>query len=1123
MSPGRWLAACGALLMGAGLAGAAPPRPVLLDDFGDAKPWVASASDQVQAALRRDADGSLCLDYDFAGVSGYAVMRRALPQRWPERFDITARIKSSGAVNDFQFKLVDASGDNVWWVNRPNSTGVGSPASALPSSLADLKLRRRHIEFAWGPTADRALRQTQFVEFVVAAGREGGKGSLCLARLALAERAPDPVPMPEPTRSVRGRALFVDLGAAREFNGLALQWPAGAGGGKAGFDYEVSASDDSRRWQLLRSVRGSDGGLDALYLPESEARHLRITLPPSAAAGSAPALALRSAAEWPSFNAVLASQALALPRGDLPRAFVGEQNYWTLVGVDGGGDRSGLISEDGAIEVGRGGFSLDPVVLLPDGQRISWAQVQPQHSLREGHLPLPRVRWRHSAVWLDVEAAADGPRDAPELLARYTLHNPGPQAQTLTLLLALRPWQVNPPQQFLATQGGASAVRSLKWDGRVLQVNGQRVLRWTEPPQRVSALGLDGGLSLSALQAAPVLGTLDDVQGHASAALQWRFTLAPGASQTVGMAVGLGGGEVVNRVAGHHPHPNPLPQAGEGVNAAASPSASRSASTAQQPAAMPALPPHPLAGEGRGEGAHAPQPQPQPLTPPSLNARFEATATHWRQRLNRVQFQLPTEARPIVDTLRTSLAHMLISRQGPALQPGTRSYARSWVRDGAMMVAGLVRLGEVDAAREFTDWFAGYIFASGKVPCCVDARGADPVVENDSHGQYLYAVAEVWRHTQDRAFLQRHAQHIQRVMGWLEALRQSERSAANRAPGREHLFGLMPPSISHEGYSDKPAYSNWDNFWALRGYKDAVLLARALEQPALAEEWARWRDEFERELQASIKATARHYGANTIAGAADRGDFDATSTTIALNPAQAAVPADLLAATFERYWQEMHARSQGQRLWRDYTPYELRAVGALTRLGQPERAHAMLDFFFADQRPQGWNQWAEVVLPNPREPRFLGDMPHAWVSSDYIRSALDLFAFDREADDTLVIGAGLKPEWLRAEGGVQVAGLATPQGPLHYSLRPQGTGWLLELPAAAADVASRAGRLVLRWPGTEALPQAWHQGRLLSWRGRELALPAAPAQVLLEAPALAPNGLRPTIVPPAPAAAAALR
>ena len=192
-----------AMLLGAAAAvHAAPLRQEMLDDFRDTSAWQASASDQVRASLRPDRDGSLCLDYDFAGVSGYAVMRRALPVAWPERFDLTARIRGSGAVNDLQFKLVDGSGDNVWWMNRPNQT--------LPAALTELKIRRRQIDFAWGPAADRTLRQTQFVEFVIAAGRDGGKGALCVARLTLAERAPDPQPWPEPRVTARAKALDLD-------------------------------------------------------------------------------------------------------------------------------------------------------------------------------------------------------------------------------------------------------------------------------------------------------------------------------------------------------------------------------------------------------------------------------------------------------------------------------------------------------------------------------------------------------------------------------------------------------------------------------------------------------------------------------------------------------------------------------------------------------------------------------------------------------------------------------------------------------------------------------------------------------------------------------------------------
>ena len=480
-------------------------------------------------------------------------------------------------------------------------------------------------------------------------------------------------------------------------------------------------------------------------------------------------------------------------------------------------------------------------------------------------------------------------------------------------------------------------------------------------------------------------------------------------------------------------------------------------------------------GESKSFGFISPLGSTTQTTAATLDARFDAAADAWRERLNRVQISVPALAQPVVDTLRTSLAHILMSRDGAALRPGTRSYARTWVRDGAMMVAGLLRLGETRAAMDFVDWYGPHIFANGKVPCCVDQRGADPVVENDSAGQYLYAVAEVWRHTHDAAFLARHWANVQRVMPYMESLRQSERTPLNQTPERAHLFGLMPPSISHEGYSDKAAYSFWDDFWALRGYKDGVLIAAAMGSPETALKWTAWRDEFQRELAASISATAQRFKMTTLAGAADRGDVDPSSSTMALTPAEAQdiIPPALLSGTFERYWNDAKARAEGTKPWKDYTPYELRNVSALLRLGQPERAHAMLDFFFKDQRPAGWNQWAEVVLPGYRQVGFLGDMPHAWISSDFIRGALDLFAYETESPAGLVIGAGLnKPEWL-AQGDITVRGLSTAFGPLDYRLLKVPCGWAMQLDRAGAPA-----RLV--------------------WQGRFVPLPPAPSRVYLQ-------------------------
>ena len=133
-----------------------------------------------------------------------------------------------------------------------------------------------------------------------------------------------------------------------------------------------------------------------------------------------------------------------------------------------------------------------------------------------------------------------------------------------------------------------------------------------------------------------------------------------------------------------------------------------------------------------------------PATPPVLAGRMpdawiareqDRVAAFWRRQLNDVVLTVPGVAQPLVDTLRTAFAHLLITRDGPILRPGTRAYARSWIRDGTMIAESLMRLGRADVAAEYLRWYATYQFADGKVPCCVDERGADPVPEHDSVGR----------------------------------------------------------------------------------------------------------------------------------------------------------------------------------------------------------------------------------------------------------------------------------------------------------------------------------------------------------------------------------------------------
>jgi hypothetical protein len=1048
-----YLALC--LTMGAWMSLVFAQLPRLLDGFEDLALWQAGASDGVRAsiyAVEGREGQALCLDFDFAGVAGYASARRALPLEFPPDYEFTFYVRGDAPANNLEFKLSDASGENVWWVNRRDF--------AFPHDWQQVKIKKRHLEFAWGPTPDRHLKRSAALEIVVKAGAGGGRGSVCFDQLSWRALPPQTTSYPTPVLHASSaepvaeaayaldgalstawkselaagprQMLTLDFQQPREFGGLVLHWIDHAFASR----YDVEFSDDGSHWRSVRTVVDGNGGRDALYLPESETRFLRLVLHdgPVRAYGLAE-IEIKDLAFGASPNAFFEAIAREAPRGYFPRGFSGEQSYWTIVGVNGGAEE-GLLSEDGALEVGKAGFSIEPFVLI-GSELLTWADVRVRHSLLGAYLPLPTVTWQHKDLALQVTAFATGSSARSQLVASYDVRNLSERPQTVTLALAVRPFQVNPPSQVLNTPGGVSPIHELAWDGEAVSVNAARRIFSLVKPDAFAASSFDAGSlpELLATHAWREVAEVRDTFGYASGALVYRLHLPPRGSATTGLLMPLFSG-----------------------------------------AALPID----LTG----------------LSPQEwLQRQRDAVAAIWRAKLNRVSFRVPPAAQPLIDTLRTALAHVLINRDGPVLQPGSRAYERSWIRDGALTSEALLRLGHEDVVGDFLRWYAPYQFPDGKVPCCVDGRGADPVPEHDSHGEFIFLVAETYRYTRDRALLEAMWPHVEAAAGYMEALRQSERSAENLTPARRAFYGLLPASISHEGYAAKPMHSYWDDFWALKGYKDAVAIATALGHQETATRLARQRDEFRHDVYASLAASTAAHGISYVPGAAELGDFDATSTTIALAPVgeQAHVPTDLLLTTFERYWQGFVARRDGAIVWDDYTPYELRTVGTFVRLGWRQRVYELLDFFFADRRPSGWNQWAEVVGRELRQPRFLGDMPHGWVASDFIRSALDLFAYEREADNALVLAAGLPLPWLEGEG-VAVENLRTPYGRLSYALQNQEGRLRLKV---AAGLQPPAGGLVLVWPGAQPAGPTRLNGQPVSWQGAELRIHSLPAEVIV--------------------------
>jgi hypothetical protein len=409
-----------------------------------------------------------------------------------------------------------------------------------------------------------------------------------------------------------------------------------------------------------------------------------------------------------------------------------------------------------------------------------------------------------------------------------------------------------------------------------------------------------------------------------------------------------------------------------------------------------------------------------------------------------------------------------------------------------MMAAALLRLGHGEDVKAYARWYAGFQYDDGKTPCCVDHRGADPVPENDADGQFIYLVAETTRLTGDRAFAEELWPRVERAAAHIDALRATRRTDAFRTPEMKVFFGLLPESISHEGYSAKPMHSYWDDFWAMRGLADAVELAGLLGRSGEATRLAASRDELKADVAASIALAMQRHGIDYVPGCAELGDFDATSTTVALAPTavDAALPRAAVERTFERYWENFVARRDGGKGWENYTPYEMRTVGSFVRLGWRDRAWQLLDYFMRDRMPRGWRQWPEIVWNDRTGARFLGDLPHTWVGSDFARSFLDMLAWERERDQALVLMSGIPAQWL--EEGVSVRGMRTRWGALNCSLRTVGGIARVEI---GAGLHVPPGGLALRLPLAAPPRVVRIDGRPTPLSGEEIVVRAVPALV----------------------------
>jgi len=1033
----------------------------ILDGFESTKGWSTVAARGAQVSVTRDQGRrghALRIDFDFRRGGGEVIIHKRFPITLPENYALAFAIRGRAPDNTLELRLADGSGQNVWRFRAPDFR--------FPKAWQTLRIKRRQLEFAWGPAGGGAITNLGWVELVIARGT-GGHGTVWVDDLWLEPRPPsqpysatpllatssalpdhqaehlleDP---PNPTwhsaANAKPQWLRLDFRKVREYGGLVIDWDAD----DYATAYSVERSNDGNRWQRAYEVHRGNGGRDYLPLPESESRYLRFSLKRSSRGKGYGIRHIEVAALdfSRSPNHLFARIAQESKRGLYPRYFSGEQTYWTVVGSPGteqrGADGEALLNEDGVLEVDAGGFSVEPF-LYADGQLYTWADGSATPALERSNLPIPSVQMQRGPLSLTATILANGSADVQPILAYYRVTNSSQRPVNGSLFLTVRPFQVSPPWQSLHDLGGVSSIHRLRYRNAQLWVNEDRRLVPLTRPGLVGVTDFDGSPLTAELarNTVPNRHAVTDPVGFASGVLQYPLKLSPGEARHVYLAI----------------------------------------------------PPKP------GREGHNGLPQRMRAGTFWKNQYTEAIG-RWETKLGRVGFRVPPGSEDLVQTLRTNLAYILIHRDGPALRPGSRRYGRTWIRDAAVTSATLLALGHAEEVRAFLRWYASYQTVEGAVPCCLDSWGPDFMIEHDSAGEFIYTVGNYYRYTKDVPFLQAMWPNVSKAADYLAALRRQRLTPEYTQGERSRFFGLIPESASHEGYMARPVHAYWDDFWAVRGLADAAQLAAVLGDPERAKHYAQLQDALRADVRRSIELTQAKFGIDYVPGSAELGDFDPTSVAIALTVGdeETGPLVTALRRTFARYATERQARTQGQREWEAYTPYEFRNVTALVRLGERDAAFQALESLFEGRRPTPWNQWPEVVWRDFRAPRFIGDMPHSWIGAEFIQSFLALFCYEGH-DGQLVLGAGLPSSWVSAPGGVEITNLQTSHGRLTYHVNapvPGETRFHIK-----PGLTIPPGGLVLDLPLPQPVRLIEVNGRHVDPTGSRLTITALPAEIVL--------------------------
>ena len=203
----------------------------------------------------------------------------------PDNYQFTFWLKAESPPNNLEFKLLDGPGQSVWWKIERNYT--------FPTEWTKIKIKKRHITYAWGPSQDKTPKKITRLEFTISS-YVGGKGIIWIDDFEFDKLPPEDNSPIILTASATSRLnekypykylvdnnlqtewksdgngdqnIILDLQKRREFGAIVIDWD------KENYakEFSVFLSHNGNDWEKAYSVSDAVGNRSYIWLKEEDA------------------------------------------------------------------------------------------------------------------------------------------------------------------------------------------------------------------------------------------------------------------------------------------------------------------------------------------------------------------------------------------------------------------------------------------------------------------------------------------------------------------------------------------------------------------------------------------------------------------------------------------------------------------------------------------------------------------------------------------------------------------------------------------------------------------------------------------------------------------------------------